>query len=480
MMPWLSVGALALLIGLWLAWPFLRRSGVEPNEAEHAISIYRDQREELRRDSRNGLISEAEREAAEQEIERRALRAGRLLDAGVSVARRSPIFAGIALLLTLGGSLGLYSLVGAPELRDQPLAARHEALLERRAAAGDPESQIMLLVQRTEENPESFEDWWLLARSYAALGDHASSADAYRQAAALSNDDPAVLSAYAEAMTLANGNKVPAAARLIFAQAQRASNDPRARYYLALAKAQGQDFAGALEDWLSLHAESSLDAPWMPLVRRDIVNMARFLQRDLTTILPDASETELARAAAPLPDGGTDTAQPAGEDPDSLAAALRDDPKDWRGWIRLARLEVERDAPEQAEAALAAAREHYAGAPFVLAQLDETARALGLNGQAGAAAPRGPSAEQVAASAELSESERDEMVRGMVAGLAGRLEAEPGDLDGWLMLIRSYAVLQDAEGASEAVRKAKQAFSETPSGLRQITRLADSLGVAQD
>ncbi|HIP80491.1 MAG TPA: tetratricopeptide repeat protein, partial [Kiloniellaceae bacterium] len=66
-----------------------------------------------------------------------------------------------------------------------------------------------LMIERGETEPESFEKWWTLARSHAAVGDYASAADAYRRAAELSDDDPGVLSAYAEALTLANGNKVP-------------------------------------------------------------------------------------------------------------------------------------------------------------------------------------------------------------------------------------------------------------------------------
>ncbi len=474
---WLVLAGAASLATLWLVRPFLFGGRVEPNEAEHAISIYRDQRDELERDSRSGLISESERAAAEQEIERRALRAARLLDGGISVARRAPLHAALAALLTVGGSFGLYGLLGAPELSDQPLAARQEALLQRRADAGDLQSRVMLLVERTQEDPESFEDWWLLARAYAALGDHASAADAYRRAAQLSDDEPSVLSAYAEAMTLANGNKVPTAAKIIFTQARDTANDPRARYYLALAKAQAQDFAGALEDWLALRADSTEDAPWMPMVRRDIVNMARFLELDLRSLLPDASEAELARAGAPV-EGPAATSGPA-ESIAALEQALQAEPKDWQGWIRLAQLQAEAGAEDRARAALAAAREHYAGAPFVLARIDETAQALGLAAPAQTAARRGPSDEQIAAAAEMSESDRNAMVRGMVDGLAGRLEAQPDDLEGWLMLIRSYAVLQDAEAAHEAVRKAKLAFADTPEGLREITRLADSLGVVQ-
>lgn len=65
-----------------------------------------------------------------------------------------------------------------------------------------------------------------------------------------------MLSAYAEALTLANGNKVPQAARLAFEQILQKTPDPRARYYVALAKAQAQDFEGAIEAWAALAREA--------------------------------------------------------------------------------------------------------------------------------------------------------------------------------------------------------------------------------
>jgi len=114
-------------------------------------------------------------------------------------------------------------------------------------------------------------------------------------------------------------------------------------------------------------------------------------------------------------------------------------------------------------AAIDSGREHYAGAPFVLAKFDEASGALGLE-----------------AAAEMSEDERQAMVRGMVEGLAARLETRPDDLQGWLMLIRSYAVLQDPDAAQDAVRKAKTVFRGTPAELREITQLADGLGVPQE
>ena len=71
-----------------------------------------------------------------------------------------------------------------------------------------------------------------------------------------------------------------------------------------------------------------------------------------------------------------------------------------------------------------------------------------------AEAPSGPTAEDVAAAADMSPEERMEMIRSMVAGLAARLEDDPNDPEGWRRLARSYAVLGEAEKALDTLRRA--------------------------
>ncbi|MDJ0824661.1 MAG: c-type cytochrome biogenesis protein CcmI [Rhodobacter sp.] len=465
-MFWLVLAAAALLSGLWIAWPFLRSRSVDLTGADGAISIYRDQLDEVDRDRAAGLISAAEAEAARAEIERRALHAARRLDRGMAISTRAPVTAGAVAVFATAATLGGYAWLGSPGAPDQPLAARQQEALTRMAEAGDLTSKIQLLNQATQENPENFEDWWILARSYAAIGDHASSADAYRHAADLAGDRPAVLSAYAEAMTLANGNKVPGAARLIFEGLARDTADPRARYYVALAKAQAQDFQGAIDGWTALARSSAPDAPWMPLVRRDIVNMARFLKQDVTGYLPYASPAEIAAA------GGT------GLTPDingvaALEAQLAAEPKDYKAWIALARARGRAGDMDAAKDALAQARQHYAAAPFVLQKIAEAERALGLD--LVAAAPRGPDAEDIAAAAEMTQDERDAMIEGMVAGLAARLEEQPDDPDGWVMLVRSYATLGDQEKARVAYDTALAQFSGDAAVLQMIRAQTDPL-----
>lgn len=435
MMFWTIALALALLSTLWIARPFLFRGSIEMNDAEGAISVFRDQRDEVDRDMAQGLISAEERDAANREIEQRALRAARQMDGGMTVSQRSLPFAlGIVVICVFATAFG-YSTLGAPEQKDQPLAARKMEVLQSRAAAGDINSQISLLIERTAQNPDSFEDWWTLGASYATTGDYASAVEAFRQAVELGGDRPGVLSAYAEAMVLANGNKVPTAARVVFEQVLQDGPEPRARYYVALAKAQAQDFDAALEDWAALAKESQPDAPWMPLVRRDIVNMARFVKVDVTAYLPDATPAEIAMA------GGAPADEVALSRAEDIEAALARDPMDYKAWIALAEIRSAQGESNAAKEAIETARGHYAAAPFVLQKLDQTAQALGLDILQATPGTRGPSDDDIAAASGMSETDRNAMVEGMVAGLAAKLEENPDNPDGWIMLVRSYSVL---------------------------------------
>lgn len=83
------------------------------------------------------------------------------------------------------------------------------------------------------------------------------------------------------------------------------------------------------------------------------------------------------------------------------------------------------------------------------------------------AAP-GPGAADVAAAASMSSQDRNTMIRGMVARLAERLESDPNDLDGWLRLVRAYAVLGEKEKAADALKSARAAFKDNADALGRL------------
>jgi cytochrome c-type biogenesis protein CcmH len=77
------------------------------------------------------------------------------------------------------------------------------------------------------------------------------------------------------------------------------------------------------------------------------------------------------------------------------------------------------------------------------------------------------------------DGEQGKMIRGMVERLAERLKGNNSDLEGWLQLIRSYAVLKEKDKAQDAASTARQAFASDAKALEQIDALMQGLGLAK-
>jgi cytochrome c-type biogenesis protein CcmH len=60
----------------------------------------------------------------------------------------------------------------------------------------------------------------------------------------------------------------------------------------------------------------------------------------------------------------------------------------------------------------------------------------------------------------------------MVAGLASRLQANPDDPQGWVRLVRAYAVLGDQAKLNEALTQAKARYAGKPDTLAQLDAAA--------
>ncbi len=86
----------------------------------------------------------------------------------------------------------------------------------------------------------------------------------------------------------------------------------------------------------------------------------------------------------------------------------------------------------------------------------------------------GPTQEQLAAASSIAPSEQQNMAEAMVARLAARMESEPDNVDGWIMLMRSYRTLDRNEDAERAYRRA---LAANPQARTQLQAAAESLGI---
>lgn len=68
-------------------------------------------------------------------------------------------------------------------------------------------------------------------------------------------------------------------------------------------------------------------------------------------------------------------------------------------------------------------------------------------------------------------------IRAMVDGLAARLAADGSDFEGWLRLLRSYAVLGDAAKAREAAAIVRQRFAAESDKITRLDGLLNELGI---
>jgi cytochrome c-type biogenesis protein CcmH len=89
----------------------------------------------------------------------------------------------------------------------------------------------------------------------------------------------------------------------------------------------------------------------------------------------------------------------------------------------------------------------------------------------------GPSEQDVAAAAQMSEEQRQQMVRGMVARLAERLQHDGSDVEGWLRLLRAYMVLGDRSKAMAAAADARRALGSDPDKLRRVEEFLKGVGL---
>jgi cytochrome c-type biogenesis protein CcmH len=409
-MTWLVVVMVAttLTVVAVLLWPLIRPP-TRGADSDRTLAVLRDQLAEIDRDAARGLLQPDDAEVARLEVRRRVLAATRAAEAApptrVEPLARSLAIAGVAAgvpMIALVTYLGLGSPEGGRQIARGPTGDRPPS-----PAALDPQvpHDVAQTVERLTERlrtqtPDDEEGWAMLARSLSRMGRHREAADAHGQVARLRGGDPAVVSVQAEELIVAaDGMVTPEAFALLKQVEARAPDDPRQRFYLALAQAQRGDVEGALELWVRLEADAPTDAQWRPGLADQIGRVAQDL----------------------------------GMPPERLAA-LR--------------------------AQAAGGRPATAPPPIAVAP------------PASAAAPRGPSGADVAAAAQMGAAERGQMIEGMVASLAARLEENPGDREGWRRLARAYAVLGRFEPAQAALTRA---IEGAPDPLRELREQATAV-----
>ncbi|MBL4722044.1 MAG: c-type cytochrome biogenesis protein CcmI, partial [Alphaproteobacteria bacterium] len=312
MMVWAVLIAMTAVAFAIILLPLLRSRDAAPDSAAFDVEVYKDQLTQTISEYDRGLLSADQATAAKTEISRRLLEADARRGDEIIAASTGGRWAVAAPIIVLAPALalGFYAWRGSPDLPGQPYVERG---VERAAANAQRDNTLSLdaaakkLADQLKKNPANYDGWLLLARTYMNIQRYGDAADAFGHALGLKSGDADLRSAYGEALTFAADGAVTPAARTVFMATKRQSpNDPRARFYLALALFRGGDKQKALDQWVGLMRDSTANAPWLPAVRQRIAEAAKALNLDVATVTPQPLPAQSAGPAV-TPAPGTPT-----------------------------------------------------------------------------------------------------------------------------------------------------------------------------
>ncbi len=298
-------------------------------------------------------------------------------------------------LLLGGAAVALAAALGFALTRD---GAGGSAAAPVDAAASDPAAGAAALEARVAANPDDVAAWTQLGQLRFDSGDYAGASAAYRRATEISPAVAGYWSALGEALVMASprgGPPMPDDALSAFNRAVGLdSEDPRARYFIAVKKDIDGNHEGAIADWLALLADTPQGAPWEADLRRTIEQVgareeiavaSRIAAIRQPALTPD--QLPVAAQAIPGPDRQQmqDAAQlPKGQQDmmiegmvDSLQTKLQQNPQQPDRWIMLMRSRMTLGEGAKAAEALQAA---IAANPAQTERLRAQARLLGVPG----------------------------------------------------------------------------------------------------
>ncbi|WP_293675783.1 c-type cytochrome biogenesis protein CcmI [uncultured Phenylobacterium sp.] len=266
--------------------------------------------------------------------------------------------------------------------------------------------------------------------------------------------------------------------------------DPGARRVALLAAAAAPALALAL--YLSLGSPGTADQPYAE-------RLARWQGADLNTLTAPEIAAVLRQAVAKRPGEAEGfrllgLAENAANNPIAAVRALRSAaalaPERPEVWLMLGQAEVAAAGGKVNAGAQAAFERRLALAPG-----DPTARFFLAGAKADAGRTGEAIADLTALASDLPDGEPRQQVRaqiarlegkptlgvdpqqlamieGMVSGLAARLAANPDDAEGWVRLVRAYAVMGDTGKRDAAYASARARYAKAPKVLEQLDEAA--------
>lgn len=179
-------------------------------------------------------------------------------------ARSSMVICGAAAIL----SLGIYLVIGRPELPDAPFASRLEALKERDPRTYTAEEALAVLSAATREQPNDPLPYLYSGEVLLNQGRAVEAARAFDAALRREPNLAEAMMGLGRAKVRMEGGRVTPEALALFQRAAPLTQDAAPMIYQAMAAMQDNDQAGARRFWGEAYARMSEEDPRREMARR--------------------------------------------------------------------------------------------------------------------------------------------------------------------------------------------------------------------
>lgn len=254
----ISAGPLDLLIFALLALAllgafifFLLKAYFSPASVSQdgASIIYDAQLNELEADKSLGTIDEAEFNSAKNEILRRLLNANRRAETVENTAPNKIIPIAIAAVSVLATIL-IYSLVGSPFRKDEPIAQRTKNILASDMSKLSADEVMLVLLEKSKAEPNADEPHLFMGKILTDKGQYQDALQSFQAALRRNPKNPEALAEYAGTIFELNGGVIDGEFEAAINAALKLQPDNQsALFYLGKAYYRNDKKAQGLEVW---------------------------------------------------------------------------------------------------------------------------------------------------------------------------------------------------------------------------------------
>lgn len=408
MVFWILISFVALALSGLLALVLLRAHNHGEPPAAYDLRVYRQQLSDVDKDLARGVINEGDATRIRTEVSRRILAADAQLQKQSSgthqptgISRATALLSAVAVV---GGTLALYSYLGAPGYPDMSLASRiasSDAYASTRPSQEEAEARLpaqpapnvepsyLKLVEQLRETagarPNDAQGQALLAQHEANLGDFKAAYQAKENYIEIMSGDLEAhdYSELAELMIMATGGYVsPEAEEILLGTLTLDPRNGPARYYLGLMQGQHNRPDLAYRIWADTLRQGPAGAPWITGIQAQIEEMALRAGVDYSPITPPAPQglagpsQEDIEAAADL--STADRQEMVRGMVARLSDRLATEGGSAEEWAQLIGALGVLGETERAAAIYAEAKTRFASAPAELSKIDAAATKAGL------------------------------------------------------------------------------------------------------